>query len=116
MPKKPSRWCAKCRAIHQGDCPQKKPWVKRSIKESGRGGRPWRRLRDRVIARDNGLCQPCLKVGLVTPFSEVDHIIPKAQGGDDSESNLQCICSDCHKAKTHKESLAGRGGKFSTDR
>lgn len=36
----------------------------------------------------------------MTPATEVDHITPKAEGGTDDRSNLQGLCTDCHKAKT----------------
>ncbi|ELV2160624.1 HNH endonuclease [Escherichia coli] len=35
----------------------------------------------------------------------VDHIIPKAHGGSDADSNLQSLCWPCHKAKTARERL-----------
>jgi len=35
---------------------------------------------------------------------ELDHIVNVAQGGTDDESNLQSLCSPCHKKKTLKES------------
>jgi 5-methylcytosine-specific restriction protein A len=38
----------------------------------------------------------------------VDHIVPKAQGGQDTDDNLQGICGDCHSEKTAKESAAAR--------
>ena len=39
----------------------------------------------------------------------VDHIIPKAEGGTDDESNLQSLCKPCHAAKTDREKNRGRG-------
>ncbi|WP_083769802.1 HNH endonuclease [Hahella chejuensis] len=30
----------------------------------------------------------------------MDHIQPKAKGGDDQEKNLQGICRLCHRRKT----------------
>jgi 5-methylcytosine-specific restriction endonuclease McrA len=53
--------------------------------------------------RDNGLCQPCLKGSRVSRASQVDHIIPKADGGNDDDNNLQSICVACHRAKTATE-------------
>lgn len=69
-------------------------------------GRPWRRLRARVLARDCYLCQceDCAKLFVPKEADEVDHIISLSQGGDDSLDNLRAINSDCHKAKTQKES------------
>ncbi|HCL5939948.1 TPA: HNH endonuclease [Citrobacter freundii] len=39
------------------------------------------------------------------PAETVDHIKPKAHGGTDDLSNLESICSGCHKAKTARERL-----------
>lgn len=66
-------------------------------------GHAWRQLRDRIMARDCGMCQPCRMAGRVTAASAVDHIVNKARGGTDSEANLQAICDACHKAKTAAE-------------
>lgn len=67
-------------------------------------GHAWRKLRKAVFARDNKLCQVCIKQDRLTPATEVDHIIPKSQGGIDAMDNLQSICSNCHKVKTQNES------------
>ncbi|CAH0650399.1 MULTISPECIES: HNH endonuclease [Pseudomonas] len=72
---------------------------------SGRGGRPWRRIRDRILLRDNYTCQAC---GLVTKDLEVDHIINVAEGGSDDDSNLQALCVPCHQEKTAAEAARGR--------
>ena len=75
-------------------------------------GAKWRKDREATLKRDKHLCQPCLKAGRLTPATEVDHIVNKAVGGTDEPSNLQSICSDCHKAKTSLESRpAGWGGE-----
>ena len=66
-------------------------------------GWKWQQLREQIIARDFGLCQSCKRKGKVTAFHAVDHIVPKAKGGTDDESNLECICKRCHKAKTARE-------------
>lgn len=69
----------------------------------------WRRLRNFAIARDNGLCQSCLEVGRMEPFSDVDHKVPISQGGKFYDiNNLQCLCAVCHKEKSAKEGRAGR--------
>lgn len=84
-------------------------WKKSSSLKQDRGGRPWRRKRQRVLQRDKGLCQPCLKQGVYTPATEVDHIVNIASGGTDSDDNLQAICGPCHKAKTLEEARRSRG-------
>lgn len=68
---------------------------------SGRGGRPWRRLKQKIHTRDEWTCQCC---GRVTMDLELDHIKNVAQGGTDDEANLQSLCVPCHKKKTQMES------------
>ena len=84
-------------------------WFKTSKKTSHeRGyGAVWRRIRERIFERDNGLCQSCLKAGRLRVGQDVDHVIPKSQGGTDDEGNLQLICRACHKAKTARERSGG---------
>lgn len=72
----------------------------------GRGGRPWRRLRDAVLKRDEHLCQPCKAAGGLTLATQVDHIVPKARGGTDAMENLQGICAACHAVKSQREAHA----------
>lgn len=78
-------------------------------------GTEWDKRRERILQRDNGLCQECLRHGRVTgvggkPYSAfVDHIIPKAEGGTDDDENLQTLCRTCHTAKTDIEKNRGRG-------
>lgn len=84
---------------------------------SGRGGRPWQRTRKRIFERDKYLCQTCLDKGLYQSvslhgdgFGVCDHIVAKAFGGPDDDSNLQTLCQSCSNRKTLSESLRGRGG------
>ena len=73
-------------------------------------GQAWRIKRVRILERDGYLCQVCKQAGKITPAHAVDHIINKANGGADSEDNLQAICKSCHKAKTQAESQCQRSG------
>ena len=75
-------------------------------------GWSWQKLRARILKRDLYLCrcEDCRSSGRVRPASEVDHIVAKAHGGTDDDSNLQAINSDCHKAKTARERMKKRGG------
>ena len=72
-------------------------------------GSAWDKIRPRIMARDCGLCQPCLRAGQVTAARQVDHIVAKSAGGTDADDNLQAICPACHLAKTAKESRRARG-------
>ena len=58
----------------------------------------WRKIRERILRRDQRTCQRCGLEG-----DTVDHIIPRTLGGDDSDSNLQCLCRTCNYSK---------GGRF----
>lgn len=95
--------------------PVRSGWRKQASADERGYGWQWKQVRARVMARDCGLCQPCSRAGFVRLAGEVDHIVGKdrwriergsVQGCDD-ESNLQAICSPCHKAKTGAERLGG---------
>ena len=66
-------------------------------------GRPGMRDRERIRQRDHGLCQACLDRNIVTPGTEVDHIIPLHLGGPDTDANKRLLCSECHAEKTREE-------------
>jgi 5-methylcytosine-specific restriction enzyme A len=74
-------------------------WVdpeKRRPNSAARGyGRQWRNLRQRILAQ-HPICMKCREA----PSDTVDHIITKARGGTDDESNLQAFCRECHSRKT----------------
>ena len=78
--------------------------------ERGYGGK-WQALRQVVIRRDKGLCVMCRAGGIVRAGKDVDHVIPRAQGGTDDPDNLQLLCRDHHRSKTASESQAGGGAK-----
>lgn len=71
-------------------------------------GRSWDITRLRIMKRDKGLCQECLRRGAIREASCVDHIRPVAHGGGDSDDNLQSLCTPCHRTKTARERLTGR--------
>lgn len=113
---KPGRWCARCKAVHAGKCPDAPVWQKRINKPSGRGGRPWRRKRELVFERDGFMCCNCLHHGIetvVTLHGELagicDHIVSLEEGGTDAMHNLQTLCKKCSDEKTQVESQRGRG-------
>ena len=75
---------------------------KRTPAERGYGW-TWRKLRNRVMVRDDHLCAMCLQSGKLTEANQVDHIKPKHLGGTDEPANLQCLCITHHNAKTYAE-------------
>jgi 5-methylcytosine-specific restriction protein A len=101
-------WCEKHTTLAVG-------WNQTSTKSANeRGyGWAWKKKRDRIMKRDNGLCQcaECKAEGRIRIATEVDHIISKAKARAmgwteaqiDDDSNLGAINIDCHKAKTARE-------------
>lgn len=67
-----------------------------SANERGYGA-SWRKKRAWFLL-NNPLCVMCGR-----PSTDVDHIIPKAQGGTDDIENLQALCHECHSRKTAQE-------------
>lgn len=71
----------------------------------------WVKVREEVMKRDHGLCQPCLRAGRTTLAHAVDHIVSKAKAAllrwtrakTDHPSNLEAICKPCHEVKTEAE-------------
>lgn len=103
-----SRGCRNTTTDSDGYCSQHKGEGWKSYKPGQsrhqRGyGSQWDVIRPRVLKRDKGLCQDCLKKGLAREAKCVDHIVAKAHGGTDADENLQSLCWPCHKEKTAKE-------------
>ncbi len=71
----------------------------------------WVKVRNEVMARDGGECQPCKRAGHTTLAHAVDHIVSKAEAArrrwsrarTDHPSNLEAICTPCHEKKTEAE-------------
>lgn len=62
----------------------------------------WDKLRARILRRDGGACQ-LGHPGCTGTATEVDHVTPAARGGNDDPSNLQSVCTNCHRIKTTAE-------------
>lgn len=111
--KKPCKfpWC-KALIDSGGYCAEHAKELNRDHGSAGvrRTGRKGVKDRDRIKRRDNGLCQHCLNEGRLTIGTQVDHIVPLAFGGSDTDDNKQLLCDACHKAKSRLELRKGRGG------
>ena len=66
--------------------------------QRARNSSQWKKVRKRIIARDQGICAYCGQENSTT----VDHVLPVVRGGDDSESNLVCACVSCNTSKGKK--------------
>lgn len=71
-------------------------------------GKKWQSVRAFVWSRDKGLCQRCLKKGILKPGDTVHHIIELTPENITDETislnpdNLETLCRDCHAA-VHKK-------------
>jgi 5-methylcytosine-specific restriction endonuclease McrA len=92
-----------------------------------------REARRRVRRRDRGVCAACgtdtlaLRRRIRGPGStrklrelgyrprkslwELDHVVPLIEGGGHELSNLQTLCTPCHKRKTAQEATARRAAR-----
>jgi 5-methylcytosine-specific restriction protein A len=72
-------------------------------------GGKWRKERAAYL-REHPLCVECLKEGIYTEATEVDHIVP--HDGNDKlfwrRSNWQPLCKGHHSAKTRRENAKRR--------
>lgn len=61
-----------------------------------------RKLRERIMRRDNYTCKICGKCMPDEVGLHIDHIIPVSKGGKSIEPNLQVLCSKCNGHKSNK--------------
>ena len=60
----------------------------------------WHKVREEVLRLKGNICAVCKQA----EFDDIDHIIPRSEGGDFwNIENLQPICKLCHKIKNRKE-------------
>ena len=58
-----------------------------------------KRIRYEVLRRDHYTCRFC---GAKAPwvYLEIDHVVPRSEGGSDAPGNLQVLCKDCNEGKS----------------
>jgi len=109
MPSKPLHGCA------EPGCPEltRGAYCARHVRERQRPRRPdmrggstargygykWQQTRARFLKRYPW----CMWPGCTKPATDVDHILPRAQGGADDWDNLQALCHAHHNAKTARD-------------
>lgn len=109
MPTKPLSPCMQSGcprpAVARGRCAEHAAQVTARI-EQGRGnstergyGYGWQQRRAAFL-KANPWCVVCGEKA-----TDADHIVPKAMGGTDDDSNLQPMCHKHHSAKTMRESI-----------
>jgi 5-methylcytosine-specific restriction enzyme A len=75
----------------------------------------WQHCRQRVLVRDNHLCQTCLKNGKLTAADMVHHIEELKDKPDLAlkEDNLISLCNSCHNKEHPDKSYKGKHTKKS---
>lgn len=61
---------------------------------------PWLQLRNMAFERDGECCAYC---GTSEGPFEVDHIIPRAKGGENTIENVTVACRSCNRSKKDRE-------------
>ena len=85
--------------------PKPPPSAKRRRTNRFYNTKAWRETRRDVLERHLG-CEQCARLGLLTPATEVDHIVPLSRGGDPyALDNLQALCRPCHSRKTRRDNI-----------
>lgn len=64
----------------------------------------YRRLRQRIVKRDDGRCRYCGE-----PGTELDHVRARNRNGRDSTDNLVLSCTECNRCKGAEKGFAMRG-------
>jgi 5-methylcytosine-specific restriction protein A len=113
MTTRPLRPCAHggCPAlVIAGRCPEhqrarlRERWqadAERRGSSSARGyGASWVGRRRAALEAGRYLCRRCAAAGQVALAVVVDHIVPRALGGSEDETNLQPLCRECNRLKT----------------
>ena len=93
--------------MSQGSRLQRPAWDGNNAEKRVYKGRTLQRERARLFSA-NPLCVECERQGRVTVATIRDHIIPLAEGGQDTADNIQGLCEECHNKKTLAESKRGR--------
>ena len=95
-----NRYCQK----HRRELDRQYNKYKRAPNTYKRYSGKWRSIRKKYIS-SHPLCEKCKDDKMLTPASEVHHIIPLSRGGTNDENNLMSLCKSCHSKITAKESF-----------
>lgn len=71
--------------------------------------------RNKIRARDCGLCQECKRQGKTSVGAAVDHIKPLWADGDDSDGNKELLCQAHHDIKSTAEAGQRASGRYDRD-
>lgn len=98
--------CGKLVRDGSGRCDkhQSTAWVKKPMATKRTTGRKLQAMRA-ALFQAQPLCVMCEAQGRVTLATQRDHIVPLAEGGQDTADNTQGLCEPCHEGKSLAERL-----------
>jgi len=98
--------CGKLVRDGSGRCDkhQATAWVRKPTATKRITGRKLQAMRA-ALFQSQPLCVLCEAQGKVTLATQRDHIVPLAEGGQDTADNTQGLCHDCHEGKSLAERL-----------
>jgi hypothetical protein len=82
----------------------KRYWHDRRAKKASSGGKLSPGLESRLLAFQKNRCAIC-RVSLKKTGHHLDHIIPLARGGKNTDSNMQVTCPKCNLEKNSKDPI-----------
>ena len=119
------KYCSKCRRIHEvGECNKEPTLVEKDIADKKKrdnkrktyktydemtkeelmiqkfyNSKEWRKKRDEILARSNGLCVVCWLIGRVRSATSVHHIKKLREHFELrlDDNNLIAVCRECHE-------------------
>ena len=104
-----ARRAARCVECGRGLPNHRTPYCSRRCQWQFHGHFFWDSARSYVMLRDRYTCRICGTRHRARDL-DVDHIVEIARGGAALEdSNLQTVCRQCHRQKTHAFLARGRG-------
>ena len=77
----------------------------------------WKQCREAYLRKVGGLCEECLKLGLIEPAEMVHHIVHLSPANVDDDTislsfdNLEALCKK-HHAQMHPEIYKGRAKRW----
>lgn len=86
----------------------------RTIQKNFYRRKVWKTCRDSYMAQQGGLCERCLKRGLIVPADIVHHKIYLTEESYQDPSvalnfdNLEALCRDCHNKEHFKKETEKR--------
>jgi 5-methylcytosine-specific restriction protein A len=106
MPDAPPKACRVCGRKNCGKHIRKSWTPGAHVTPRIRGSQLQRIRRDKLTREP--WCRECRKEGVFTIAAIVDHVVPLAEGGEETDTNRQPLCRPHSDAKTAEESKRGQ--------